>query len=157
NAGGELLARFGIGLAILPVSPSPTGYHVLARRSGWALVRYPTEPAAAVELDWQWVPDAEVAVARAFAPHRPPGIGLEGQGTPSEEATGAPAPCSIEAWSAGAIDLRCTAPDAAYAVVSSTAAAGWSVTVDGHSAAWIPADVLRRAVAIPAGTHRIRW
>jgi uncharacterized membrane protein YfhO len=41
--------------------------------------------------------------------------------------------------------------------VSSTAAAGWSVSLDDRDAEWLIADVMRRAVAMPAGAHRVRW
>jgi hypothetical protein len=82
---------------------------------------------------------------------------LHGDGMPNEEAAAPPAPCTVERWSAGAIDLACRAPGDGYAVVSSTAARGWSVTVDDRDAAWITADVLRRAVAVSAGEHRIHW
>jgi hypothetical protein len=44
-----------------------------------------------------------------------------------------------------------------YATVSSTAAAGWSVTVDDRPTDWLTADVLRRAVWMPAGSHRVHW
>ncbi|HUJ60068.1 MAG TPA: hypothetical protein VLX92_16295, partial [Kofleriaceae bacterium] len=60
-------------------------------------------------------------------------------------------------WDDGAIDVTCTAPQDAYAVVSSTAARGWSAELDGEAVAWRVADVLRRAIAIPRGTHRVAW
>ena len=69
----------------------------------------------------------------------------------------APIPCTIDDWSAGNIELECTSDARGYAVVSSSAMAGWSATVDGAGAPWVTADVLRRAVAIPAGTHRVHW
>ena len=34
---------------------------------------------------------------------------------------------------------------------------GWSVAVDDHATPWLTADVLRRAVAIAPGTHRVQW
>ena len=67
------------------------------------------------------------------------------------------APCQITSWTDGDIDLSCTSPSDAFAVVSSSALPGWSVTVDDHAAPWLTADVIRRAVAIPAGTHRVHW
>jgi hypothetical protein len=83
-------------------------------------------------------------------------IGEPGDASPPRPKD-APLPCAIEAWSAGTIELACTSDARGYAVVSSSAAAGWSVTVDGAEARWTTADVLRRAVAIPAGTHRVHW
>jgi uncharacterized membrane protein YfhO len=41
--------------------------------------------------------------------------------------------------------------------VSSSATPGWSVSVDDRAQPWLVADVIRRAVAIPQGAHRIRW
>jgi uncharacterized membrane protein YfhO len=66
-------------------------------------------------------------------------------------------PCAIHTWQPGEIGLSCTADAAGYAVVSSASAPGWQVVVDDHDAAWLAADVMRRAVAVPAGTHRVRW
>jgi uncharacterized membrane protein YfhO len=63
----------------------------------------------------------------------------------------------IERWRHGAIDLACTAERDAYAVISSTAAAGWSARVDGRDTPWQIADVIRRAVPLTAGAHRIVW
>jgi hypothetical protein len=68
-----------------------------------------------------------------------------------------PRPCGIAGWSDGDIAVTCVADRPAWAAVSSSAAPGWTVTVDDRAADWLPADVLRRAVAIPAGSHRIHW
>jgi uncharacterized membrane protein YfhO len=63
----------------------------------------------------------------------------------------------IERWDSGAIDLSCTAGGDAYAVVTSTPRIGWSVTLDDRDVEWNTVDVLRRGVAISAGTHHIVW
>jgi len=81
---------------------------------------------------------------------------LAGAG-PSTPTGQQPRPCTIDAWRAGDLALTCAAGGPAYAVVSSSAAPGWTVTVDDRDATWLVADVLRRAVAIPAGSHRLRW
>jgi hypothetical protein len=57
----------------------------------------------------------------------------------------------------GAIDVTCTSDVPAYAAVSSATAPGWTVSVDDRDSAWLTADVLRRAVRIEPGTHRIAW
>ena len=64
---------------------------------------------------------------------------------------------SIDRWRPGDIATTCSSAVAGYAVISSSAARGWSATVDGSDAPWLAADVLRRAVAMPAGTHHIAW
>jgi len=83
-------------------------------------------------------------------------IVIAGSGEARDSPLG-PRPCRIERWEAGDVALSCAAERAGYAVVSSSAAPGWSVTVDGVEAEPLDADVLRRAVAIAPGMHAIRW
>jgi uncharacterized membrane protein YfhO len=85
------------------------------------------------------------------------GTTILGEPGDAKASTEPPLPCTIDDWSAGSIDLRCTSDAAGYAVVSSTPSPGWSVTVDDAPTPWVTADVLRRAVAFPAGTHRVHW
>jgi uncharacterized membrane protein YfhO len=51
----------------------------------------------------------------------------------------------------------CDATAPAYAAVSSSALPGWSATVDGRDTPWLVADVMRRAVPVSEGEHRIGW
>lgn len=160
--GRELLDRFGIALAVLPAGGRPPGTSLGTRgRSELVQLAGVTAPAA-VYASWEWVADDAAAIARLF----PEGGGargghdrvvLAGKGIDNEEGVGVPAACEIARWIDGAIDLDCTAPAAAYAVVSSSAGAGWSATVDGREVPWVRADMLRRAVVLPAGRHRVAW
>jgi hypothetical protein len=161
HIGGEMLRRFGIELAILPATPTALQqFPELGRRGSWSLERYPSAPVAALMFDWEWAESSDAALVRLFPPGAPrdiaPGrVVLSGHGVASQEG-GDPVPCTIEQWSQ-TIDLTCTSPSEAYAVISSSPDRGWSVDVDGTSRAWVTADVLRRAVAIPSGTHQLRW
>jgi len=160
--GGALLDRYGIALAILPSTvASGRKLTVLGRRGSWTLVLLPVAPAASVMQGWRWAVDPGDALALLF----PAGGGtgmmrgmtvLAGGGPPGPSSR-EPRPCAIRAWRDGDIDLSCTADTAGYAVVSSTPAAGWTVSLDDAPADWLTADVLRRAVAIPAGAHRVHW
>ena len=112
------------------------------------------------------------------------GTTVLGGGGPPGPSSREPLPCAIAAWRDGDIELSCTTDAPGYAVVSSAAAPGWQVAIDEHGesawggdptgfaggagggaprgidgrdAAWLPADVMRRAVAIPAGTHQLHW
>ena len=162
--GGRLLDRFGIGLAVLPETlVAPRGFTALARRGRWAIVALPVAPPASVMRSWVRAVQSTDAFSLLFPfedslmlPRGTVVLGEPGDASPPRPKD-APLPCAIEAWSAGTIELACTSDARGYAVVSSSAAAGWSVTVDGAEAHWTTADVLRRAVAIPAGTHRVHW
>jgi hypothetical protein len=173
SGGGKLLDRFGISLAILPEAVVfPRHMTALGLRGRWALVEFPSAPPAAVMRGWARAVDPRDAFGLMFPigdsgghshgsspaaadPMRGTTIlGEPGDAKPSKEP---PLPCTIDDWSAGSIALRCTSDAAGYAVVSSSAMPGWSVTVDDAPAPWVTADVLRRAVAFPAGEHRVRW
>ncbi len=160
--GGALLDRYGIALAILPSTLIvPRKLTALGRRGSWSLVELPVAPVAAVMHGWRWAIEPEDALALLFPDAGGTGvlrgtIVLAGRGDPGPSSS-APEPCAVRSWRAGDIDLSCATATAGYAVVSSTTAAGWMVSVDGGSADWLTADVLRRAVAIPAGTHRVHW
>ncbi|HEY5925124.1 MAG TPA: hypothetical protein VIV11_25755 [Kofleriaceae bacterium] len=164
--GGALLDRYGITHAILPASMASTdssaGFRALATRGHWSLVRFPASPPAALVYEWIFVADQSTAIARMFPPGASKGLSsglvvLSGEGAQNQDEPGPAQPCTIERWSGAAIDLRCTAETAAYAVVSSSALPGWSVEVDGRDAEWLVADVMRRAVALAPGEHRVAW
>ncbi len=163
HGGGELLERFGISFAVLPASVvTAQTLPELDRRALWSLAKYPAAPPASVMTDWVWIADPATALMRMFPPAGGRGIAagsviLQGEGELPMEQTGRASTCDVVAWEPGAIDLACTAPVAGYAVVSSAAAPGWSVEIDGAARPWVAADVLRRAVAIPQGTHAVRW
>jgi hypothetical protein len=157
--GGALLDRFGIELVIVPETVvSAQKFQVLATRGTWSLVKLPVAPPASVLRGWMWSRQEN-----AFELMYPLGGGmgvlrgsvvLEGTGEPGLD-RGPPLPCVIDRWDPGAIDVTCTG--AGYAAVSSSPARGWSATVDDRDVSWLRADLLRRAVHIEAGTHRIAW
>lgn len=163
GAGALLLTRYGISVAILPRMNVEGKSHVeLAQRGSWALVRFPASPAAAVIYEWIYADGVEAQLKRLFPPGNfrglDPGlIVIAGKGRENQDEPSAPEPCTIEHWQAGAIDLVCTPRGPAFAVVASTPMRGWEVSVDGKSADWVTADVLRRAVAVGAGSHRVQW
>jgi hypothetical protein len=164
GAGAQLLSRYGIPIAILPLAvvQGQRGTIPLGVRGTWALVSYRASPPAALVYEWLWIADTGAALARLFPPGARHGLDagvivLAGTGRQQQDEPSAPEPCAVEHWDRGAIDLACAARADAYAVISSSAATGWSVTVDGEPATWQTADVLRRAVAIPPGTHRVAW
>ncbi|HMG23362.1 MAG TPA: hypothetical protein VK607_18635 [Kofleriaceae bacterium] len=162
HEGGALLDRYGIGLAILPATVvSGRGMRALGRRGSWALVELPVAPAAAVMYGWRWAIDPGDALALLFPAGGGTGVlrgttVLGGGGPPGPSAI-EPQPCAIDAWRDGDIAVTCVADRPGYAAVASAAAPGWTVTVDDRAADWLASDVLRRAVAIPAGSHRVHW
>ena len=134
----------------------------LDRRALWSLVRFPAAPPAVVVSDWQWIADDTVALATLFPTVGGRGIVaasviLHGEGTPGKTNDPRATTCDLVRWDPGRIDLACVAQSDGYAVISSSAAPGWTVEVDGAPRPWVVADVLRRAVAIPTGKHAVRW
>ena len=164
NEGGALLDRYGIELSILPATMIVPGGHFkeLSRRGRWSLVELPVAPPASTMHGWLWAGSTPNALALMYPLAGGTGVlrgvtVLAGLRPDSRSKGDPPLPCEVERWEPGAIDLACTAKDTGYATVSSTAFAGWSVAVDGDDRPWLVADVLRRAVAIDAGTHHVAW
>jgi hypothetical protein len=164
HGGGEMLERFGVGFAVLPASIVGTqNLTELDRRSLWSLVRFPAAPPAVVVSDWQWNDNDTVALATLFPAAGGRGIAassviLKGAGPAAKpELASHATTCDLVRWDPGAIDLACVAPNDGYAVISSSAAPGWTVEVDGTPRPWVVADVLRRGVAVPPGKHAVRW
>jgi hypothetical protein len=160
--GGALLDRFSIELAILPGTVvSANKMTELATRGRWSLVSLPVAPVASVLRGWQWAVAPRDAMDLMFAAGGGTNV-LRGTvvlrgGGESQGDRGPPVPCSLTTWHAGDIDVVCTPDSAGYAVVTSSPAAGWTVTVDGADAEWLTADVLRRAVKIGPGMHHVHW
>lgn len=160
--GGALLDRFGIALAILPSNVVAANKMTeLGVRGRWSLVSLPVAPPAAVLRGSVYAVAPRDATGHLFAAGGGTNVlrgtvVLKGTGTPRTD-RGPPLPCEIDAWTDGDIELACTTDAPGFAAVSSTPAPGWSVTVDGADTDWLVADVLRRAVPIEAGRHRVRW
>ena len=161
--GGALLDRFGIGVAILPSSLIvPRKLTPLGARGAWTLSALPVAAPAAVLRGALWSVAPDDALDLLYPPGGHMGVlrgtvVLRGAGEPSRPDRGPPLPCEILAWAPGAIDLACATDAPGYAAVSSSAAAGWTAEVDGRATPWLTADVIRRAVPIDAGAHRVRW
>lgn len=168
--GGALLDRFGIALAILPETlVRSSKMTTLGQRGRWSLVTLPVAPLASVLRGWRWAVAPEDGMELLFASGGGTNVlrgtaVLAGRGD-SQEDRGPLIPCTIEAWAEGEQELACTLPAAdvssgrpiGYAAVSSSAAPGWTVSVDGADRPWLTADVLRRAVELAPGTHRVHW
>ncbi len=160
--GGALLDRYGIELAILPVTLLvPRKLASLGERGEWALTRLPVAPVASVLRGARWAIDPEDALAHLFTSATGTNVlrgtvVLRGRGEPRND-KGPPLPCEVTHWRPGDQVVRCTSDLDGYAVISSGSAPGWSVAVDGVERPPLVADVLRRAVRVDAGTHVIAW
>ncbi len=55
------------------------------------------------------------------------------------------------------VDLEATCPTAGYLVLSDNYTPDWQATVDGRSAPVLRANVVYRAVALPAGRHKVSF
>ena len=99
-------------------------------------------------------PDAEAAAALVAAPGFDPRARcvVEGEGLPAGVAGGR---VRLVGLAADRLELAVDAPAPALLVVREGWGAGWSATVDGQPAPLFPADVLFRAVPVPAGVHRV--
>ena len=160
---GSALTRYGASFPILPTSVTE-GQHIHTLgppRDQWILAHFPIVPPASLAYGWRWSRIEANALELLFPANQqnPLPIGtvvLDGVGESSLDKR-PPVPCRVTRWEDGDIAVACSPRDPAYAVVSSAAADGWSVTVDGEDQPWLAADVLKRAVAVTPGAHDLQW
>ena len=83
---------------------------------------------------------------------------LEGmRGLAGGGADARPGTVAIVRYSTTAIDVEATSPDGGWVVLNDVWHPWWQVTVDGEPARLLRANVLFRAVAVPAGRHRVSF
>lgn len=119
-------------------------------------------PRAAVVGRAHAAPD-EAAALEALL--REPGIDPAGEtiveappgGVPEDGAVGVAGTARVVAEGRGGLDVEVVAERDAWLVTTDAALAGWSATVDGKPEDLLPADVLCRAVRVPAGKHRVAF
>jgi hypothetical protein len=126
----------------------------------WSLV--PTDgvrPRAFVAPRWRWASASETLNA-VFSPGHAadPGlIVLTGSGSPAPpDRDDLPlSPCRIVSYIPERVELDCGSSAGGYAVLVDELAPGWTARVDGRPEPVVPADLLLRAVPVPAGRHRV--
>lgn len=102
-----------------------------------------------------YVKDEDAALASVMDPGRVPGsVVLEGAG---EAAGGATGSARVDHYSARRVDVRVQSDGPGHVVLADTWYPGWSAMVDGERAEILRADYLLRAVAVPAGEHRVSF
>jgi hypothetical protein len=133
-----------------------------APREDFRFTLVPTDgvrPRAFVAPRWRWssAPEALDAVLSPARAADPGMVVLTGSGPPAPpDRDRLPlSPCQIVSYVPERVELDCGSPAAGYAVLVDENAPGWTARVDGNPASVIPADLLLRAVPVPAGRHRV--
>lgn len=98
---------------------------------------------------------AAVVAANGFDPRRR--IVVEGEGTQGASDEGATGTVQWLIDSAETLELKVISDGPTWLVIADAPAPGWTATLDGEAAGWLPANVINRALRLPAGEHIVRW
>lgn len=98
---------------------------------------------------------AAVVAANGFDPRRR--IVVEGEGTQGASDEGATGTVQWLIDSAETLELKVISDGPTWLVIADAPAPGWTATIDGEAAGWLPANVINRALRLPAGEHIVRW
>lgn len=114
-------------------------------------------PRAFVSYRWRHGMSDEEALQSLFQTARADlgQVRLASPGTSDETASDPPTPCMVAKPRAEHVILTCRAVRAGYAVLLDEWTEGWTATLDGADIPIERADMLVRAVPVPAGEHRI--
>jgi hypothetical protein len=94
-------------------------------------------------------------LARDFDPARE--VVLVGEGTALAGARAEPPPVTWRTDEAGTVVVEATLPAPGYLVLTDRWSPDWEASVDGDPAPCLRANGIFRAVALPAGTHEVRF
>ncbi len=160
----ELLADFGVSTVLTTQTggvAATTGLRLVARTADGSVYRNPSAlPRAFFASSWRALRterDALGAVAAIRPAHLLTSPVIEGVAPPAGlPTTGGGTVRFVEDGSAE-VDLEVDAPRPGYLVLLDSYFPGWRATVDGAGTAIHPANAAFRAVAVPAGRHRVAF
>jgi hypothetical protein len=146
--------------ALPPRGPSPFPYPRVFSSPGVHVFENPGAlPRAYTVLAARVAPDAEGAraavLARDFDPARE--VILVGGGAALAGVRAEPPPVVWRADEAGTVVVEATLPAPGYLVLTDRWSPDWQASVDGEPAPCLRANGIFRAVALPAGTHEVRF
>ena len=114
-------------------------------------------PRAFMVYDWAWVDDVETAVSTMQSPDFDPRqtAVFIGKGEPLPPIDFPQNNVTITSYTPERVVVQVDSARAGYLLLTDANYAGWEVEVNGRLSPIIDADILFRAVAIPAGTHEV--
>ena len=150
-----------VGWVLRPPQATPGAGEIRVRHTRhFALYhRVPLPPPVSLFTRWTSVNSSAAALARVrnpgFDPNRDAVI--EGaSGTPVAAGQSSPGTARYVPGAPGSATVVVDVTDPALVLIRTPYAQGWQATVDGHSAAVVPADYVDQGVLVPRGRHVIR-
>jgi hypothetical protein len=146
---------------LIPGEPVPGWLRTVFRSAGGTVAENPSAlPRAWVAYGWRQAyaePNsvAETALSTSAQLERAPVI--EGAPAPPAGPVAPPSPARLTTDGFQRVTVEATATRPGYLVLDDAAYPGWDVTVDGHGAAWKPANANFRAVALTPGHHVVTF
>jgi hypothetical protein len=143
-----------------PRAPRPLPQRLVLHSEGVFTYESPTAvPRAHAVLSARVAPDVAAARAALLAPDFDPlrEVVLVGEGAPRE---GPALDVPAVAWrtdEAGEVVLEATLPAPGWLVLADLWSPDWQASLDGEPAPLLRANGVFRAVAVPAGTHEVRF
>lgn len=150
-----------VGWVLRPAQATPGAGEIRVRHTRhFALYhRMPLPPVVSLFTHWTSVDSPAAALARVRDPGFDPtrDVVIEGgSGSPVAAGHSSPGTARYVPGTPGSATVVVDATDPALVLIRTPYAEGWQATLDGHSAAVVPADYVDQGVLVPRGRHLIR-
>ncbi|MEZ4362569.1 MAG: hypothetical protein R3B48_20430 [Kofleriaceae bacterium] len=168
GAGGRLLRRLSIDLALMPTSTvDAVGFVELARSpepsGGWSLVELPARPLAATYSELLPVENERAALDATLPPAGSSGARTDQlvvEAAPAaRDASGPtpPEPCEVRSWAPGSIELACAPSAPSVASLAVAWAPGWQVDPRSAPRPALRVESVASGIALDAEATQVRW